>query len=220
MTYSQIIGWVIILLSIAIIIASYILELGFPFASVTLILLGIIFILVGEEDAEVDCENANGKTRDEALAKSLFPGLGNIYLEEKVKGILIMGVFGFAIVMMALPFVWGEEVVVTIVYSIPLIVFSIAYSAIETTESCNKLNLPFKGGIFELNIKNTATAKSITLAMLSLCMLAIDPLMRIELQGYDYSQLLIADVCSIFILICAVYLYINQKNVNQSPIKG
>lgn len=176
--------------------------------------------MVGEEDAEIDCENANGKTRDEALAKSLFPGLGNIYLEEKVKGILIMGVFGFAIVMMALPFVWGEEVVVTIVYSIPLIVFSIVYSAIETTESCNKLNLPFKGGIFELNIKNTATAKSITLAMLSLCILAIDPLMRIELQGYDYSQLLIADVCATFILICAVYLHINQKNVNQSPIKG
>ena len=210
MTHLQILGSAFISLSIVIVITSYIFELGFPFASITSILLGIVFILV-DEDVEMCDREVSGKTRDEALAKSLFPGLGNIYLKDRVKGILIMSIFYFAIILMILPFIWGERVVVSIIYSIPLIVFSIVYSAIEATESCNKLNLPFKGGIFELNIKDTTTAKSISLVMLSLCILVIDPLMRNELFDYDYRQLLMADICAIIILICAICMYIHHK---------
>lgn len=208
--YLRIIGCFIILLSIVIFVTSLAFDLN-PFASISLFLLGLLFIMANA-DGDISCESA-AMTRNTALAKALVPGWGDIYLGKKLKGLLILGFFFFSIVLMILPFIVGETVVACLIYAIPMLLFSLVYSSIDATELCDKMKLPFTGGIFELHIKNTTLAKSLTFLIFSITLLLMDPYLRHEFTGYDFRQFWIADICAVIFLIYSVYLYLkNYKN--------
>lgn len=211
--YLKILGWFFILLSIVIIVTSFVFNLGFPFASISLLLLGILTITINVDEEDVLYESTS-KCRDTALAKALIPGLGNIYLGEYKKGMLILCTFFFGIIMMILPFIFGEDMLACMIYALPLILFSLVYSSIEATESCNKLNLPFNNGMFELHINDTTLAKSLTFAIFSVVILLMDPYVRSGALGYDIRQLWIADVCAVILLIYSLFIYVQNKRIN------
>lgn len=207
--YGEIIGWAFIILSLLIILTSFLVDLGFHFAAITLLILGLIFISSGN-DAKSVSENS---VRATATVRSMVPGFGNIYLGEIKKGICIFAVFILAIFMMILPFIVEEDIFVCVIYAIPLMIFSLVYSMVETAESCNRLNISVQNSIYELYIKDTRAAKSLTLAVFALFLLILDPLLRIELGEYDFRQLLVADVFAIIILIYAVFSYLSSRKM-------
>ncbi|WP_400208457.1 hypothetical protein [Candidatus Methanomassiliicoccus intestinalis] len=103
------------------------------------------------------------KERDAAMILSFIPGLGHSYLGEARKGIPHLLLLIVVIILMLLFVLIACKIIVEapetaaayLLYGIILLVFVWLWSAIDVHELCNKQDLPYENGFFEMRLKNS-----------------------------------------------------------------
>lgn len=110
------------------------------------------------------------KERDVAMILSFIPGLGHKYMDESKKGIPHFIIFILSIILMVLfaMMVIGiiektpEEASVYLLYGLILLLFAWMWSAIDVNDLCNKSDLPYENGFFEMKLSNSDIGMLVT----------------------------------------------------------
>lgn len=109
------------------------------------------------------------KSRDAAMILSFLPFLGHRYLGVPKRGIpmmipLVTSIGFFFLGALAIIFETGQNGVEVgsslILYGMLMLVLSWMWSAIDVNDICNKMDLPYEGGFFEMKIKKTHLAQA------------------------------------------------------------
>lgn len=158
------------------------------------------------------------KERDAAMILSFIPGLGHKYMNESRKGIPHFVLFMLSIIMIALFAIMAvgiiektpEEASIYLIYGLILLLFTWMWSAIDVNDICNKHNLPYENGFFEMKLGNSDIGLLATSTVFYVIGLITSWFMLNE-KWIDFATFLIVIVVSILAPLYSVYRYTHNK---------
>lgn len=105
---------------------------------------------------------SSGKSREAAQILSFIPGSGHIYLGRWKRGMLIVSSFLVSLALLvSILFIDAGTVAVVAAYGLTILIFSVFWSMVDIQIVFEQMDLPFEGGIMDLNIKNFNLAENV-----------------------------------------------------------
>lgn len=163
------------------------------------------------------------KERDAAMILSFIPGLGHKYMGASKKGIPHFIIFILSIILMALfaMMIIGiiektpEEATVYLLYGLILLLFAWMWSAIDVNDLCNKSDLPYENGFFEMKLSNSDIGILVTSIVFYIIGLITSWFMLNE-KWIDYTVFLMVTIISLLAPLYSIYRYSFHKKESRS----
>lgn len=149
---------------------------------------------------------------------SFIPGLGHKYMGASKKGIPHFILFTVSIILMALfmMIVAGtiektpEEASVYLIYGLILLLFTWMWSAIDVNDLCDKADLPYENGFFEMKLSNSDIGMLIVSIIFYIIGLTTSWFMLSE-KWIDYTVFLMVTIISLLAPLYSIYSYSFHK---------
>ena len=149
---------------------------------------------------------------------SFIPGLGHKYMDESKKGIPLFIIFILSIILMVLfaMMITGiiektpEEASVYLFYGLILLLFAWMRSAIDVNDLCNKSDLLYENGFFEMKLSNSDIGILVTSIVFCIIGLITSWFMLNE-KWIDSATFLIVSIVSILAPLYSIYRYSHNK---------
>lgn len=163
------------------------------------------------------------KERDTAMILSFIPGLGHRYMDELQKGIPHFILFTVSIILMTLSMMMvtniiektPEEASIFLIYGLILLLFTWMWSAIDVNDLCDKADLPYENGFFEMKLNNSDIGVLITSVIFYIIGLTASWFMLSE-KWIDCTVFLIVTAISLLAPLYSIYRYSFHKKRSRS----